>query len=357
MRLRSSRGFTLIELLVVIAIIAVLIALLLPAVQAAREAARRAQCVNNLKQLGLAVHNYISQQNAFPPFAENYSNVGYWQAWPMGWSAAILPQMEQTAMYNALNFIYGGWDAQNNTVTVSAVNTLVCPSETRPSPTWPGTKLNYFANLGGPASITTWNGPIVALRNDSRGNSGGLMNGNCASFGVESVTDGTSNTAMFSEKLVGFGTIAVGPRPGNPDARRFLFNTTFKVNPDSNNPAEAQQFVQVCKSLPSTATPSLNSALYIGFLWNSAACNTNEDNSGYNHVMTPNNLSCTASNTQDANLGGYMDALTATSNHSGGVNVGFADGSVRFVKDTISTPAWWAIGSRNLNEVISADSY
>jgi prepilin-type N-terminal cleavage/methylation domain-containing protein/prepilin-type processing-associated H-X9-DG protein len=361
MSARHRRAFTLIELLVVIAIIAVLIALLLPAVQAAREAARRAQCTNNIKQLGLAVHNYISQQGAFPPFAENYSGVGYWQAWPIGWTGAILGQLEQNAMYNSLNFIYGTWDSQNTTVSESAVSTLVCPSEDKGAPNWPGTKLNYMANLGGPSDIMTWSGCIVALKNDARGNSGGLMNGNCASFGTESVTDGTSNTAMISERLVGLYNWAAPVYPGNRLALRFLFNTSFTVNSDTMNPQEALQFVQTCKGMPGTTSANISSTGYLGFLWPSAACNTNEANSGYNHFMPPNTLSCMAGNSQDGTgnpaLGGYQDAITATSNHPGGVNVGFADGSVRFVKDSIGVQTWWALGSRNQGEILSADSY
>src|ERR1700757_4341166 len=97
----GGRAFTLIELLVVIAIIAVLIALLLPAVQSAREAARRAQCVNNLKQLGLAVHNYVSQTNVFPN--QTLQNTTYW-AWEPSWAALILPHLEQLPLYNAINF-------------------------------------------------------------------------------------------------------------------------------------------------------------------------------------------------------------------------------------------------------------
>jgi prepilin-type processing-associated H-X9-DG protein len=98
--------------------------------------------------------------------------------------------------------------------------------------------------------------------------------------------------------------------------------------------------------------------VYLGFLWPSAACNTNEANSGYNHFNTPKLLSCMAANTQSAaTLGGIQDAITATSNHPGGVNVGFADGSVRFIKDSISVQTWWALGSRNQSELISSDQY
>jgi prepilin-type N-terminal cleavage/methylation domain-containing protein/prepilin-type processing-associated H-X9-DG protein len=359
MRGRTLRGFTLIELLVVIAIIAVLIALLLPAVQAAREAARRAQCVNNLKQLGLAVHNYVSQQNAFPPFTASYSSGNYWQAWPLGWTVAVLPQTEGVAMYNALNFVYGGWAAQNTTISESQVNFLLCPSENRPAPSWPGTRLSYSANFSGPASVMAWSGVLVPMRNDPWGNSSGAPNNNAnmGTFGVEGVVDGTSNTAMFSEKLVGFGNPSVGLRPGSPDSKRFAYNTSFKVNVDSMNPVEAQNFVNACKSVPNTATGNTTSSQYIGFMWTVSACNTNENNSGYTHVNTPNGLSCYASNTQDQGLGGFMDAITASSNHSGGVNVCMADGSVRFVKDTIAVQTWWAIGTRNQNETVSADSY
>ncbi len=144
--MRNRHAFTLIELLVVIAIIAVLIALLLPAVQAAREAARRAQCTNNLKQLGLALHNYNSQQNCFPPQVQNgglavWSNITggpYFDPWPLDWTASILPQMEQMPMYNALNFSVAcsvGNDLQNRTVLTQQVSSLMCPSENTKFPT------------------------------------------------------------------------------------------------------------------------------------------------------------------------------------------------------------------------------
>src|ERR1700689_3340366 len=121
---RSARrqGFTLIELLVVIAIIAVLIALLLPAVQAAREAARRAQCTNNLKQLGLAVHNYISTNNCFPPLMASFNTTGSFLLtangqWPLSWAVALLPNLEQQSLFNSANYLYGSSDSQNTTLT------------------------------------------------------------------------------------------------------------------------------------------------------------------------------------------------------------------------------------------------
>src|SRR5271170_1876430 len=107
MSLVGHRGFTLIELLVVIAIIAVLIALLLPAVQSAREAARRAQCTNNLKQLALAAHNYLSQQGVFPMQTTYPAGQTQSWGWSYGWPLAIAPQLEQNVLFNAFNFSVG----------------------------------------------------------------------------------------------------------------------------------------------------------------------------------------------------------------------------------------------------------
>src|SRR5580658_4847851 len=128
------RAFTLIELLVVIAIIAVLIALLLPAMQAAREAARRAQCVNNLKQIGLALFNYENQITVFPPGYIDYQNNSIYTpdldmgpGW--GWAAMVLPNLEQQPLYNSINFSLGIRNASNGTAVLTNLTVFFCPSD------------------------------------------------------------------------------------------------------------------------------------------------------------------------------------------------------------------------------------
>src|SRR4051812_31325727 len=159
---RGRRAFTLIELLVVIAIIAVLIALLLPAVQAAREAARRSSCVNNLKQLGLALHNYHSVHGAFPPGRINTYLSGNGHCW--GAYAQMLPQMEMQAIFNAINFSINPdpdytstTAAANMTGSVTVANTMLCPSEGGPPlvPVGGGNYAahNYLMNVGSGFSV------------------------------------------------------------------------------------------------------------------------------------------------------------------------------------------------------------
>jgi prepilin-type N-terminal cleavage/methylation domain-containing protein len=169
--MRRRSGFTLIELLVVIAIIAVLIALLLPAVQAAREAARRAQCTNNLKQLGLAAHNYASIQGVFPmQTTYRAGSIQSW-GWSYGWPLALAPEIEQNALFNAFNFaagILGNGPVMtiqhgNDTVISIQLAALICPSDgatVRPQPPWGTT--NYVGNVGGPGQISGFSGTIVS---------------------------------------------------------------------------------------------------------------------------------------------------------------------------------------------------
>jgi prepilin-type N-terminal cleavage/methylation domain-containing protein/prepilin-type processing-associated H-X9-DG protein len=383
---RKPRAFTLIELLVVIAIIAVLIALLLPAVQAAREAARRAQCVNNLKQLGLACHNYVSQQDAFPPQVQNggfavwSTTTGgpYFDPWPLDWSASILAQMEQTPMYNSLNFAFGcsvGADTQNRTVLSQQIASLLCPSENQKTTNQiiggVTSRKSYHANVGGPGCISAYNGIFVPQIQDWNATTGtGGLNGitqnqNCGTVDMASITDGTSNTALLSETHVGAGpganTVTLATVNGRGDTYMWRPASGQQTTGQDLGPAGASialAFVQSCQAIPGSTVAFGTLAPPNGCVWtggNPGSCMMWD---AYNHFMPPNTIACDS--TSDGNTGGYasvQDAFPPASNHPGGVNICFADGSVRFIKNSVGLQAWWAIGSRNGNEVVSSDSY
>jgi prepilin-type N-terminal cleavage/methylation domain-containing protein/prepilin-type processing-associated H-X9-DG protein len=356
--LKRRNGFTLIELLVVIAIIAVLIALLLPAVQAAREAARRAQCVNNLKQLGLAVHNYASSNNVFP--AQTIPNAAYnTGGWSTSWVGSILGNLEQTAIFNAINFSVLMTDPPNNTAGFTALSFLLCPSDSikqRPAAPWAPT--NYVGNSGGPGPISAWSGAIVPTPNGNWGNTSNSSN--MASFGFESFTDGTSNTGMFSERLIGVNGNGSGTgiqvQANDPLKKRAMFLISQTLNANSPTGAnDALIFVQACNSIPGTTISQGTRNSGCHWLLGVAI---NVPNLAYSHFGTPNSNTCTYSNSEDSTYWcGSLCNNPPNSNHSGGVNVAMADGSVKFIKDSISLPTWWALGSRNRGEVVSAVAY
>src|SRR4051794_33117523 len=187
------RGFTLIELLVVIAIIGVLIALLIPAVQAAREAARRIQCTNNLKQIGLGLHNYEAIAGAFPPSIV-LAGTGNTASWVGGWSVhgRILPFMEQGALFNSANFSLNKEEPENATVIVQSVSVFLCPSEIKPAPS------THDYGIAGVSSYGSCAGDWFVW---------GGFNGpeNRSAFGANrsrrhsDFLDGLSSTMMFAE--------------------------------------------------------------------------------------------------------------------------------------------------------------
>ena len=161
---------------------------------------------------------------------------------------------------------------------------------------------------------------------------------------------------MFSEALVGLNGYVGNTYPGNrPNSLRVSYQTNFTVNWDSGNATEALDFVQLCRIITGTTVPT-NPTQWSGACWNGDHAGTLHFNA-YNHNNTPNGLSCVSANSWGGPPGGLNDAITAGSLHPGGVNVCFTDGSVKFIKDSISIPTWWAIGTRNQGEIVSADQY
>ena len=329
--MRTHRGgFTLIELLVVIAIIATLIALLLPAVQSAREAARRAQCSNNLKQIGLAMHNYAGVQDTLPPG---------WKGCCWGtWLVYVLPYLEQQAMYNSWNFAgnnlwqpYGLYDSPfryggpaNLTVTSTRVSSFCCPSDGGNGnliggASWPVTSQNYVVNFGNTsatqdtsldgvpflgAPFTDIGSPITAIYGSSTSPAsiGGIIR-------LSAITDGLSNTLITSEVIVGQGF----------DLRGFSW--------------------------------WFEGAAFEGYLAPNSIFPDLMQSQSYCNYPYQNNPPCAAAPS--------IVAITnaARSRHHGGVNVGLADGSVRFVNDSINLFSWRAMSTTQGNEVISSDAY
>jgi prepilin-type N-terminal cleavage/methylation domain-containing protein/prepilin-type processing-associated H-X9-DG protein len=330
------RAFTLIELLVVIAIIAVLIALLLPAVQAAREAARRAQCTHNLKQLGIALHNYEGTWATLP--AGRY---GY----PYLWSslASLLSYVEAANLYNAINFSFPSETAQlpypaNTTVESAVIQVFLCPSDgqQRVDPiNWGAT--NYVSNSG-TGTINSGNFNVVA---GAQLPDGPFYNTSAIKFAR--ITDGLSNTAAYSETILGNNiSTSPGSSPASNSRRQFaLFNSTTITN------VPASQFLPPATFLPVCLTPD-QWASDRGREWSRGSFIM----ASYNHFYTPN------SKYPDCTDNGRNAAVTGPrSFHPGGVNVLMLDGHVQFIKDTVSLPIFRAVSTIGGGEILSADSF
>jgi prepilin-type N-terminal cleavage/methylation domain-containing protein len=312
---RPRSGFTLIELLVVIAIIGVLVALLLPAVQSAREAARRMQCTNNLKQFGIALHNYHDTHGRFPFGAIGRSTTtgDYFvtgnQQYRQPFIVAILPYLEQGTLYATYNVAFQFETLQNSTTRRTPLATMTCPSDEqrffqRPNENPADAKGSYAVNWGANTYFTP--GP---------GGQGPFWIAYGATFAE--LTDGSSGTLAMSEIIqtrTPHGTPADLDRRGriwNDDSA--CYQVSARLTPNSRIPDYGR-----CVNDPPNRAPCINST------------SVAESREFY---------------------------MAARSKHPGGVVGLMCDGSVRFFKDSVAQPIWRSISTRAGGEVVSSDAY
>ncbi|MBI3412431.1 MAG: DUF1559 domain-containing protein [Planctomycetes bacterium] len=302
--MKRRTGFTLIELLVVIAIIGILIGLLVPAVQKVRSAAARTQCMNNLKQIGLAIHNYHDVHLRFPMGAEYVVPKQSFSA-----LSRLLPFLEQDNIYNKIDFYVGSHNPLNDTARMIEISTFRCPSDIHNALAGLGGATNYMANSG---TNELFIGP----------NNGVFFVGGRVRFA--DIIDGTSNTAFFSERLLADGNNAVV----SPIADVFF---------SPLNPTNADDAVAKCAAVDITNLAN-QFPLFMGAPWI-------DGQHRYQHISPPNGRSC-----------GFFLVGKATmppsSYHEGGVNLLLGDGSVRFVTDGIDITTWRALGTRAGGEVV-----
>ncbi len=356
----NRRGFTLIELLVVIAIIAVLISLLLPAVQSAREAARRAQCTNNLKQLGIALHNYHDIHQVIPPTGQVGSpRAGQTAPFSQDFSmkSRLLPFIEQNPLYNAINFANTTWINHaatsrvpwgNTTAMGAQVSTFLCPSDPNVGKSGTGAIAgirvpiasgNYPNNLGTNRYLNNnrFTGPAYVL--------GGTNNRSIIpTVGFRNVTDGLTNTAIFSEVVKGRDA----GRGAGQDGLFMIYYAQVAVSAEGRNGAEIT-FRRACEQA------TLRQHHQKGARWINDDCRWG---GGYSHTTLPNTRACFYQNGSGRPAAGEATytMIGASSFHPGGVNVLRMDGSVKFIKNSVNYATWIALSTINRGEIISADA-
>ncbi len=323
-------GFTLVESLLVIGIIFLLAALITPAIQEARGAARRLQCVNNLKQLGLAIHSYHAENSRFPPVSTGPGGAPHHFLQCYSVFTRLLPYLGSEPLYNALNFdaplydflLYTSYQdgvAINTTVISTRLSDLLCPADQATvrgtiGPTSYRASAGYYLDV--PSTLdhglfwtqTAWTGPL--------------------DLNAAACIDGLSNTASFSEKLV---SVQIGDQF---DARRDLVKDFVDL---SSVPAAIRE----CAS---KTAPTWGFFKVSGLSWVVGTM----DQSLYNHCFTPNSI---YSDCLIRGIDPPPGVVTARSNHPGGVSLALADGSVRWVRNGVEASVWAALGTRAGGEV------
>jgi prepilin-type N-terminal cleavage/methylation domain-containing protein len=371
-RKSAKSGFTLVELLTVIAIIGILVALLLPAVQSAREAARRMQCSNNLKQIGLGLHNYNSAFRMFPfssTSAPSGPSAGGCQNGFFSWLSMILPQIEQMPLYEQIDFGRGMASDCNlpssmshrnvridighpNAIAASTVvPTYICPSDILVLNSDVGTALpapgSYAGNIGWPINSSFPDGQPITKHNGFMGlsNPRSPIVWHQMSVRDRDFTDGLSNTVAVSERLMqtlvptvsdwGWESYDVGP--GTPQSLLSYCGAT------SGRTRDLSRWISFCSGV---STPDPTYSRPHGRAWISGwslAANT------YMHVFPPNQRNCHLYGGEHTG----ENIVTASSRHAGGAFTLMGDGRVKFVSNSIAQETWWAMGSRNGGEVDS----
>jgi prepilin-type N-terminal cleavage/methylation domain-containing protein/prepilin-type processing-associated H-X9-DG protein len=343
---RRLRGFTLIELLVVIAIIAVLIGLLMPAVQAAREAARKAQCMNNLKQIGIAVHGYETARRVYPlggnflgpSDAGSGCNSGVHVRRGFGMLSFLLPYMEQEPMFNSINFnlcaggpfgpVHGG--AANFTGLNATVASYVCPDDfgwITAGPPNGTAQTSYFASGGTWNTLAYYAGPDCWQQD---GGNGAFDDAN--SYSNAEIRDGLSMTIFVGEA----SRFRNDPDPSlNQWSRYDWFGSSYPVGNTSRPQGIAFQVPRINAPLMPNDVPQLPPET----LW--------PVTTDYKAWALPNTLATY----REFGQWGFRSL------HPSGAHFLFGDGSVRFIRDSVNQVTYMAIGTRNSKEVVGADSF
>lgn len=345
----ANRGFTLVELLVVIAIIGILVAMLLPAVQMVREAARRTTCANNIRQLALSIHNYESALQTFPvnQVGPGAATSGGYSSGYYSWLVPVLPFIEQENVYDQFDLSMNNGDGNGYKVSAShpnaqavsrLIDTFLCPSDTpniqnatilgsaNPAPS------SYAGNAGWPSYSTGFSGEraqpgrfngVIPLVNPS---SPAAWHGS-GRIGFRSIADGTSNTALISERLIQQGNSAAAINGGDQRLQSLHIIERYETQD------------AIVNQMSSSHAHVFESA-HIGRSWSSGWALAGPT---YMHVQSPN-----------TKIGHYNTSaiegdfvLTASSHHATGINLALVDGSVRFISNNVSQNVWWALGSRD----------